>query len=106
MYSYVKDNYTKLGLPKEVRMWNHRIDMFTIFLGFVILAVAAPPAFADPDEPLVIKDTDYPIPQGAVFVATDGNDFNSGNESRPFRTISAAINAATEGDTISPRETG
>ena len=51
---------------------------------------------------LDIKDTDYPVPAGAIFVATTGtNDGSCGQEVSPCQTIQYAIsNRATSGDTI------
>ena len=58
---------------------------------------AAPP-------PAQVVTTDYPIPSGAVFVATDGNDSAPGDESRPLRTLGEAVRRAQAGATIVLRE--
>lgn len=85
-------------------MWDRLLGTFVIVMGFVLIVVAALPAAAVQYEPLVVRDTDYPIPPGAVFVATNGNDSNSGTQTSPLRTISAAIDVASDGDTIVIRE--
>lgn len=44
---------------------------------------------------------EYPVPSANVlFVATNGNNANNGQESSPKRTLAGAIAAATAGDTI------
>ncbi|MEQ8824557.1 MAG: right-handed parallel beta-helix repeat-containing protein [Filomicrobium sp.] len=48
----------------------------------------------------MVKDTNYAIPRAALFVAPNGSDRNRGTRKRPFRTVSAAINAAKPGSTI------
>ena len=47
-----------------------------------------------------IRDTNYPVPAGAYFVATTGNDSNAGNEAAPWKTIGHALTAAPGGSTI------
>ena len=64
------------------------------------LAIAALPFSADGFDAPSIRDTDYPIPAGALFVATSGNDGNSGSEQDPLRTIGTAIQSAAPGGTI------
>lgn len=44
--------------------------------------------------------TSYPIPAGAIFVATNGSDSNPGTVAKPFRTISAATKAAKDHGTV------
>ena len=47
-----------------------------------------------------IVDTNYPIPAGAHFVATTGNDSSSGSQTSPWRTIGHAVAASSSGSTI------
>jgi parallel beta-helix repeat protein len=42
----------------------------------------------------------YPVPAGAVFVATNGTDSAAGTEAAPLRTVSAAVAKAAAGGTI------
>jgi parallel beta-helix repeat protein len=51
-----------------------------------------------------IKDTNYPIPSGAFFVATNGSDSNPGTQATPWRTIQKAVSAAPSGSTIVIRQ--
>ncbi|NNF80027.1 MAG: right-handed parallel beta-helix repeat-containing protein [Rhizobiales bacterium] len=64
----------------------------------------AGPAAATEHELLAVKSTSYPIPEGAVFVSAFGSDQNAGTITRPLRTVSAAITAASEGGTIVIRQ--
>lgn len=43
---------------------------------------------------------DYPVPAGAVFVATHGDDAAPGTEARPLRTVAAAVRRAPAGGTV------
>jgi parallel beta-helix repeat protein len=47
-----------------------------------------------------VPDTDYPIPDGAVFLAPDGNDAAPGTVDAPVRTLTRAIDAAPDGGTV------
>lgn len=47
-----------------------------------------------------IPDTDYPIPAGAIFMATTGSDSNSGSQSSPVKTLNKAISLVPDGGTI------
>ena len=47
-----------------------------------------------------IPDTNYTIPAGAIYLATNGNDANAGTLAAPFKTISKAINSVPNGGTI------
>ncbi|MGF7238836.1 MAG: right-handed parallel beta-helix repeat-containing protein [Frankia sp.] len=44
--------------------------------------------------------TNFPIPGGAVFVATTGNDAAAGTKTAPLRTLAAAVTKAPSGGTI------
>lgn len=69
-----------------------------IWLG---LAFCAPLALgAEPLEPLLIADTAYPVPSGAIFVALNGDDTHAGTKAAPLRTVSRAIAIAHSGDTV------
>ncbi|HSH59296.1 MAG TPA: right-handed parallel beta-helix repeat-containing protein [Acidimicrobiales bacterium] len=50
--------------------------------------------------PIVTKDTNYPIPAGATFVDTTGNDSWEGSQASPWRTVQKAVNATPSGGTI------
>ncbi len=47
-----------------------------------------------------IPDTNYPIPAGAIFMATNGNDNNSGTQASPVLTLNKAISLVPSGGTI------
>lgn len=47
-----------------------------------------------------VPDTNYAVPAGAIFLATNGNDNNSGSQSAPVKTITRAYNLVPEGGTI------
>ncbi|MEW9548165.1 nitrous oxide reductase family maturation protein NosD [Nonomuraea sp. NPDC050783] len=48
----------------------------------------------------LIKDTDYPIPAGAVFVSPGGSDTAAGTEAQPLRTLAAGIARISSGGTV------
>jgi hypothetical protein len=48
----------------------------------------------------LLKDSVYVMNQTKLFVSTSGNDNNNGRVSQPIRTIQAAIDFASNGDTI------
>ncbi|WP_433272143.1 LamG-like jellyroll fold domain-containing protein [Actinosynnema sp. CS-041913] len=58
------------------------------------VARAAPAAAPGP---LSIIPTSYPVPDGALFVAPNGNDTNAGTEAAPLRTAAAAVAKAAPG---------
>ena len=47
-----------------------------------------------------IADTNYPIPTGALYVASNGSDTNPGSLAAPFATFAKAIKVAPAGGTI------
>lgn len=47
-----------------------------------------------------VPDTDYPIPAGAIFMATNGNDSNPGTQASPVLTLNKAISLVPSGGTI------
>ncbi|MGW3469954.1 right-handed parallel beta-helix repeat-containing protein [Saccharopolyspora sp. NPDC000995] len=51
-----------------------------------------------------ITTTAYPVPAGALFVATNGNDSAQGDEARPLRSLGEAVRRAQPGATIVLRE--
>lgn len=74
-----------------------------------------PPPAPDPEPPtttssigstgsLPVGQARYAVPGSALFVAPGGSDSNDGSASRPFRTVSAAMNATPTGGTIVLRE--
>jgi hypothetical protein len=50
-----------------------------------------------------IPDTNYSIPTGAIFIANNGNDANTGTQASPYKTITKAINTVPSGGTIVAR---
>lgn len=78
-----------------------------------LAGVAAPPASvaAGEDEwrtiarlaeldPAALRDTTYPVPSGAYFVAPGGDDANPGTRDAPWATLVGAVGAAPAGATI------
>lgn len=62
---------------------------------------AIPPVEEPPAEPTAQPPVaGNPISEGSIFVATNGNDNNTGSEQQPLRTIQKAIDMAKPGDTI------
>jgi len=53
---------------------------------------------------VTLKDTNYPIPPGALFVSTSGTDTNPGTETAPLRTIEKAVKTAPSGSTMVIRQ--
>ncbi|MBN8231194.1 right-handed parallel beta-helix repeat-containing protein [Corallococcus macrosporus] len=47
-----------------------------------------------------IPDTNYAIPSGAIFLATNGSDSNAGTQAAPVATISRAVALVPSGGTI------
>ncbi|RKH46060.1 DNRLRE domain-containing protein [Corallococcus sicarius] len=47
-----------------------------------------------------IPDTNYAIPSGAIFLATNGNDSNAGTQAAPVATLNRAIALVPAGGTI------
>jgi parallel beta-helix repeat protein len=47
-----------------------------------------------------IPDTNYPIPAGAIFMATSGSDSNPGTQGSPVKTLNQAITLAPSSGTI------
>ena len=44
-----------------------------------------------------IPDTNFAIPDGALFVAPDGDDGNAGTIDAPFATVAHAVSVAASG---------
>lgn len=51
-------------------------------------------------DPTALRDTAYPVPPNAVFVAPDGDDANPGNQAAPWATLAKAAEAAPAGGTV------
>ncbi|WP_158625776.1 DNRLRE domain-containing protein [Corallococcus carmarthensis] len=47
-----------------------------------------------------IPDTNYAIPTGAIFLATNGNDSNAGTQAAPVATLNRAVALVPSGGTI------
>ncbi|HEY8524547.1 MAG TPA: right-handed parallel beta-helix repeat-containing protein [Acidimicrobiales bacterium] len=47
-----------------------------------------------------IPDTDYPVPDDAVFLATSGDDRNAGTRAAPVRTLNRALALVPDGGTL------
>ncbi|UYZ63626.1 right-handed parallel beta-helix repeat-containing protein [Hymenobacter weizhouensis] len=73
-------------------------------VGLLGACFSAAPAQVAPRDPqgnvIQVKDTDYAIPAGAVFVSTSGNDANPGTQAQPYRTVRKAIDSAPAGATV------
>lgn len=70
--------------------------------GEAVTSVAAsPPDAAVPAVGAsVVGSASYPVPAGALFVATTGSDSAPGTEAEPLRSVQQAITLATSGQTI------
>jgi mannuronan 5-epimerase len=66
--------------------------------------VAAPTGTYTANGVVSLKDTNYPIPAGARFVAPNGNDANPGTQAAPWLTVAHAVAAAPAGATIVLRQ--
>ena len=62
--------------------------------------VPQPPQPPPSSSQVTLADTAYPIPAGALFVATSGSDNNAGSSDAPFATLQKAIDSAWAGTTI------
>ncbi len=49
---------------------------------------------------VAVGSTKYPVPSGAIFVATNGSDSNAGTQSAPVKTVTKAITKVPGGGTI------
>jgi mannuronan 5-epimerase len=79
----------------------------TISIPVTLKITASPPPSPPPPPPpppagddVAVKDTSYPPPSGALFVAPWGNDAGAGTSAGPFRTITRAVQAAPAGATV------
>ena len=62
---------------------------------------AAPaPAGMEPRPVGLLPDSDYAIPDGALFVSWSGNDGWEGTEQRPLKTLTAAIDRLEPNGTV------
>lgn len=59
-----------------------------------------PPATSPLRGSVPVGQASYPVPSGAVFVATNGNDANVGSQASPKRTVAAAVAKAPNGGTV------
>ncbi len=74
--------------------------MRTIYVLTLALCVFVGYAAAGTFETPTIKQTAYPVPPGAYFVAGTGSDSAPGTEAAPFETIGHAIDVAPPNSTI------
>lgn len=51
-------------------------------------------------DPTALRDTAYPVPPDAVFVAPNGDDANPGTQDAPWATLAKAAEAAPAGGTV------
>ncbi|GAA1389831.1 right-handed parallel beta-helix repeat-containing protein [Luteococcus peritonei] len=49
---------------------------------------------------LPVGQASYPVPSGAVFMATNGNDANPGSQAAPVRSLARAVELAPSGGTV------
>ncbi|WP_030457037.1 right-handed parallel beta-helix repeat-containing protein [Herbidospora cretacea] len=54
--------------------------------------------------PAPLGEVDYPVPEGAFFVAPDGDDSAEGSGQHPWRTLGHAVETVPAGSTIVLRE--
>ncbi|WP_066361031.1 right-handed parallel beta-helix repeat-containing protein [Herbidospora mongoliensis] len=54
--------------------------------------------------PVPLGQADYPVPDGAFFIAPTGDDASPGDIEEPWRTLAHAVETAPEGATIVLRE--
>jgi len=47
-----------------------------------------------------VPDTNYAIPSGAIFMATNGSDSSAGTQAAPVKTLNKAVSLASAGGTI------
>lgn len=63
-------------------------------------AASAPGQLPVADVGTTVGSASYAVPSGAVFVATNGSDTNSGTQASPFATMAKAASTAPSGGTI------
>jgi parallel beta-helix repeat protein len=89
--------------PYELRLFaNDGSTLLTRSNPFMVTARPEPTSEQPPL--LTLKDTNYPIPPGALFVSTSGSDTNLGTEASPLRSIQNAVKKAGSGSTIVIRQ--
>ncbi len=96
------DGYLGAGNPTTVRTQSFLAGSYQS---------STPPPPPPPPAPVVtpaagdrgsaaVGSTSYPVPAGAVFVATSGNDAAAGTQSAPLRTVTKALTKAHSKGTI------
>ena len=73
------------------------VSLAAATLAVIASVAAADPVTAEPDRG---DTTGYPLPAGALFVATTGSDASPGTQTAPVKTLQRAIDMAVAGDTI------
>jgi mannuronan 5-epimerase len=71
------------------------------YVAFIRTSLSLPPT---PTSGIPLKDTNYPIPAGAFFVAPNGNNAQPGTQAAPWRTLAHAVATAPSGATIVLRQ--
>lgn len=67
---------------------------------FMLLSAARAELVDTTGEDITIRDTEYVVPPEAYFVSVNGNDGNEGSVTKPYRTLTRAVEAAPAGATI------
>lgn len=68
-----------------------------VLLALLTVAALSGPLLA---RTIPLPDTAYPIPAGAIFVATTGDDANAGTQAAPLRNPLTALGRVAAGGTI------
>lgn len=66
----------------------------------VSAVITAPPAAVAATGAGPVGSAQYPVPEGALFVAVSGSDDNPGTEDAPLKTVQQAVTLAVPGQTI------
>ncbi len=87
-------------------LWRNSQAMGMAFAMVAGLTMLASPAGASPSLTEAVTavagptSTQYPVPAGALFVATNGADGAAGTVSAPLKTVGSAVSRSTLGQTI------
>ena len=100
-YDVKLEYYEKGGQAVATLSWASPSQTKALIPASQLYPASAPPTEAALDETgATLQDTDYAIPSGAIFLATNGNDGNAGTQAAPVATLNRAISLAPSGGTI------